>query len=63
MPANDRTKRVQADDLAGALVNETDIEFDHFDIQSMVDPILFTYLETLGYEWTGESWVLIGELP
>lgn len=63
MPGNNRTKRAQADDLAGALVDETDIEFDRFDIQSMTDPILFTYLETLGYEWTGESWVLIGELP
>lgn len=50
MPGNSRTKRAQADDLACALVDETDIEFDHFDIQSMADPILFTYLETLGYD-------------
>jgi len=64
MPAvTNQRKRVLADDLAGALVENVDVELDEFDIQSMADPILFSFLETLGYEWAGESWVRIGELP
>lgn len=61
--AIDQRKRVLADDLAGALVENVDVELDEADIRSMADPILFSFLENLGYEWTGDGWVRIGELP
>jgi hypothetical protein len=56
-------KRGQAEELAGALVENVDVEFDELDIRSMADPILFSYLENLGYEWADGSWSRIGELP
>lgn len=63
IPLNDLRKRMLADDLAQALAEGVDVEFDEADIVSMTDPIIFSYLENLGYEWTGESWARIGDLP
>jgi ribonuclease HI len=62
LSANER-KRAQADDIAQALAEGVDVEFDEADVRSMSDPIIFSYLENLGYEWTGREWVQIGNLP
>ena len=56
-------KRIQADDLALALIENVDIDLDEVDVATMTDPIIYSYLENLGYEWTGEDLAKIGELP
>jgi hypothetical protein len=57
----DSLKRIHADDLAAALIEQTDSDGPAecgIDPESMSDMDLFEWLEVLGYEWNGQSWFL-----
>lgn len=61
MPTLDRRKRWNAEEVAHALADETDVALTAADIGQMSDLDLFDWLETLGYEWTGSGWVITVE--
>lgn len=56
MPTLDRRKRFDAEEVAHALADDTDVALTASDIGQMSDLDLFDWLETLGYEWTGSGW-------
>jgi hypothetical protein len=63
MPTSEHLKRTHADDVAQALADGSDVALCVADVAKMSDADLFDWLETLGYEWTGTHWVMIGVEP
>lgn len=61
MPTLDRRKRMDAEEVARALADGSDVALTASDIGRMTDFDLFDWLETLGYEWTGNGWTITVE--